>query len=123
MANGHGGRRKGAGRPKGIPAKTRQKITEEIVERRLARSDMLPLSVMVTLMEEALKEGDKDKAFARAKECAPYIHARLSNVEQTNHNVTDASEVSDAELAAIAAGRSEGASEAEDVEETASRVH
>jgi len=52
--------------------------------------------------------------FEAAKAAAPFVHARLAAVEHSgNIGVKRANEVTDDELANIAAGSSEGASEAQ----------
>lgn len=120
MANGHGGARKGAGRKKTI---NRQKIAESIIDRRIKQTENLPLAIMLQLMQEALEEGDKETAFSRAKECAPYVHARLSNVEQTTHTVTDAAELSDDDLINIARASGARIAETEESAEEPNRLH
>lgn len=115
-----GGKRPGAGRKPGVARKT----TEAIIEDQRARREVMPLSVMLRAMREALHAGDLDKAHNYAKDAAPYVHPKLASTEVKVEDNRDATDMSDAELAAvIAAGSSEGTAEAESGEEAASRVH
>lgn len=82
-----GGARPSAGRPLGrknaatLEREARLKILLE------ANNDKLPLDLMLAAMRKADAEGDGDLAFTYAKECAPYLHPKLSattaKVEQT----------------------------------------
>jgi hypothetical protein len=40
-----------------------------------------PLEVMLEAMHKARSEGDLDRAAHFAKDAAPYIHAKLANIE------------------------------------------
>lgn len=83
----HGGRRPGAGRPKGsASAKTRE------IADKAAASGVTPLEVMLKAMEsiytkacelDGTEEGAKAMQLAAsvAKDAAPYIHPRLASVE------------------------------------------
>jgi hypothetical protein len=84
MANGHGGERPGAGRKPGSPTKRRREIIDEA-----AKDGITPLEVqlrtMRALWDEANKGGTLDfekaaAACAIAKDAAPYLHPRLSNI-------------------------------------------
>ena len=99
-----GGARRGAGRKPG--ASTR--LNEAAREQALA-SGISPLGYMLELLRNVdLPRADR---FEAAKAAAPYVHARLAAVEHSGSiGVKRASEVTDDELANIAAGRSEGAS-------------
>lgn len=71
-----GGVRKGAGRkPGSLTAKTR-----EIAER-CAALGQTPLEVMVTAYLKLVEEGNLQEAAKIAKDAAPYMHPRLSNIE------------------------------------------
>ena len=96
-APGHGGPRPGAGRPKdtGTPAARRsKKIASEIAEgKRLIEegplgselpADATPLDVMLMAMRKAYILGGAVAAFPYAEKCAPYIHARIAQVELKN---------------------------------------
>jgi hypothetical protein len=77
-----GGKREGAGRPKGaVNKKTAEKI--EAIE----ASGLTPLDYMLSVLrDESRAEHTRMDA---AKAAAPYVHARLSNVDQnTNHGGT-----------------------------------
>jgi hypothetical protein len=85
MANGHGGKREGSGRKSGSPTKRRREIIDEA-----AKDGITPLEVQLLTMRalwDAANNGpalDFDKATAAcaiAKDCAMYIHPRLSSVE------------------------------------------
>jgi hypothetical protein len=85
MANGHGGKREGAGRKPGSPTKRRREIIDEA-----AKDGITPLEVQLRTMRalwDAANSGptlDIEKATAAcaiAKDAAPYLHPRLSNVE------------------------------------------
>ena len=73
----NGGKRPGAGRPKGLPNKKRR-ITEEIANKFLASGKMTPLEVMLEVMEHGLKTQDISLAMSAANSAAPYVHARLA---------------------------------------------
>ncbi|WP_156795565.1 hypothetical protein [Bradyrhizobium icense] len=66
---------------------------------------------MLTLLRDRdLPRADR---FEAAKAAAPYVHARLAAVEHSGSvGIKRATEVSDDELAHIAAGSSEGTAEA-----------
>jgi hypothetical protein len=102
MADGHGGARKGAGRkPGSANVRTRQ------IADRAAAEGATPLEVMLQDMREKLAVGDVAGAADRARDCAPYVHPRLSSSNVAVRRVTSIAELTDAELAAIA-GEFEG---------------
>lgn len=72
----HGGKRNGAGRPKGSPTRKRRKVTERI----MAAATATPLEVILAAMLHYHEAGDRDKAAAFAKEAAPYCHPRLGSL-------------------------------------------
>lgn len=76
MANGHGGKREGGGRPPGALAKKTRAIAEQA-----AKSGISPLEVMLEAMNAAREEGNLAAAAGFAKDAAPYMHPRLANVE------------------------------------------
>ena len=85
MANGHGGKREGAGRKPGSMTIRRREIIDEA-----AKDGITPVEVMLRAMRalwDAANNGpdlDFEKAIAAcaiAKDAAPYLHPRLSNVE------------------------------------------
>ncbi|NIW47065.1 MAG: hypothetical protein GWN30_20645 [Gammaproteobacteria bacterium] len=69
----HGGKRKGAGRPKG----STNKLTAEQVE--AVQQGQSPLEYLLSVMRDRERE-DKDRIDA-AKAAAPFVHAKLSSVE------------------------------------------
>jgi hypothetical protein len=73
MANGHGGARKGAGKPRG--AKTR--VTQEAIKR--AGEGETPLEYMLRVMRSEDEPAERRDEMALA--AAPYVHAKLSQVE------------------------------------------
>mgnify|MGYP007083491787 CR=1 FL=1 len=69
-----GGKRQGAGRPKGSPNKATQARQEAIAE-----SGLTPLDYMIGIMRD---EGKPEAVrFEAAKAAAPYVHPKLSTVE------------------------------------------
>lgn len=69
-----GGRRIGAGRPKGVPNKATAAQKAAVIE-----SGLTPLDYMLTIMrDEACENAQRLDA---AKAAAPYVHAKLSSVE------------------------------------------
>lgn len=77
-SNGRGGRREGAGRPKGSATlKTRQKANEILED-----GGLTPLDYMLSVLrDESLAHEDRMDA---AKSAAPYIHPRLAATENTH---------------------------------------
>ncbi|MBV8397114.1 MAG: hypothetical protein JOZ17_00005 [Acetobacteraceae bacterium] len=70
--------RKAGGRPKG----SRNKRTVELVQRAEAKG-ITPLDLMLEVMHDLWREGDRRAAFACAEKIAPYLHPRLAVVKQT----------------------------------------
>jgi hypothetical protein len=66
------------GRPKGVASANSQRRAR-VADRVLARAEITPLEVMVNTMIERWKADDKAGACAIAKDCAPYLHARLAS--------------------------------------------
>ena len=73
-----GGKRPGAGRPKGAV----QRVTRE-ARAKAAASGVMPLDVMLEAMRAHHGAGQLDLAAAIAKEAAPYLHPRLAAVQHT----------------------------------------
>lgn len=71
-----GGKRPGAGRPRG----SANKKTREIANR-VAETGKTPLEVMVELMAERREAGDWAGCLDAARSAAPYIHPKLSAIE------------------------------------------
>ncbi len=74
-----GGKRNGAGRPRGRKdTKPRRKTREG---KALAKEEITPLSVMKKAMLEHFEAERWDAAAAVAKDMAPYVHAKLTSVK------------------------------------------
>lgn len=88
---GHGGPRAGSGRPPAKATARSKKVADEIAEgKRLILENegelpdnATPLDVMMMAMRKAYKIGGSIYASPYAEKCAPYIHARLANIQQT----------------------------------------
>ena len=74
MANGHGGKRPGAGRKRG----SRNKRTLELVKM-VEKSGLTPVNYMLSVMRD--KSVERKERLDAAKAVAPYIHARLASSE------------------------------------------
>ena len=102
---------KTGGRQKGTPNKnTVQREIAFAQVRASALSDLTPeeiaviqpREVMLLVMRTALQANNAAVALVAAEKAAPYIHARLSNVEMHATVRRNATDFSDAELAALA---------------------
>jgi hypothetical protein len=71
----HGGKRKGAGRKAGSITKKTRAIAELAFE-----EGVTPLEVMLLAMRGYAKAQLWDAAAAIAKDCAPYVHPKLSSI-------------------------------------------
>jgi hypothetical protein len=111
---GTGGSRPGAGRKPGAT----QIRTRAAAERILSAAGKTPLDVMVLDMQAKLDAGDLAGAADRARDCAPYVHPRLSSSNVAVRRVTSITEISDAELAALTGGAG-----IEDTGESAGTTH
>lgn len=101
-----GGKRPGSGRKPGAATKKTREAAELIL-----KAGITPLGYFQGLLEGTM--AFDEVKFEAAKAAAPYVHARLAAVEHSGSvGVKRATEVSDDELAHIAAGSSEGAAEA-----------
>jgi hypothetical protein len=76
---GNGGKRIGAGRPKGA----RHKRNNEVLQKAMAIG-VTPLEVMLKAMTDALNKGDMKEAATYAKDAAPYCHAKLQSTVVKN---------------------------------------
>jgi hypothetical protein len=74
---GHGGKRKGAGRPVGVIAGTKQ----ERLDAKLGKGQTTPLKYMLNLLNNP--QVSVEKKMWAAKESAPYVHSKLSSVTKT----------------------------------------
>jgi len=66
------------GRPRGVGSPNSQRRAR-VADRVLAQAEITPLDVMVKTMAKRWKAGDEAGACAIAKDCAPYLHARLAS--------------------------------------------
>jgi hypothetical protein len=104
-----GGARPGSGRKLGAATlKTRE------VANKAATDGITPLEVMVLDMRGKYEAGDLAAAADRARDCAPYMHPRLSSANVSVRRIESIREISDGELAALtgtagAAGQGSGA--------------
>jgi hypothetical protein len=74
--NGHGGKRPGAGRPKGAASRANEQVRQEA-----AATGELPLAYMLRVMRDPNQPvGRRDDM---AKVAAPFCHSRLSSVEHS----------------------------------------
>jgi hypothetical protein len=74
--NGHGGKRPGAGRPKGAASRANEQVRQEA-----AATGELPLAYMLRIMRDPSQPiGRRDEM---AKAAAPFCHSRLSSVEHS----------------------------------------
>jgi hypothetical protein len=115
-----GGARRGAGRPKGSKQGiAKQRLTEKAL---IAAADgEMPLEYMLRVMRDP--GADEKRRDAMAAAAATYIHPKLSSVTGTFKHKHEPTELSDAELASIAAGSSAGTSDAEDGSTEPAVVH
>lgn len=81
---GHGGKRKGAGRKKGVPLKNKQALVEKLQE---IPGYIDPTVYMAQLV--ANPETDKTLRFQAAKELAQYIVPKLKTVENIHTGEVD----------------------------------
>ena len=74
--NGHGGKRPGAGRPKGAASRANDEVRQEA-----AATGELPLAYMLRIMRDPSQPvGRRDDM---AKAAASFCHSRLSSVEHS----------------------------------------
>ena len=72
-----GGKRPGAGRPRGVTAGTKH----ERLEKMLGKGTKTPLQYMLNILND--KKTSPEKKMWAAKEAAPFVHSKLSSVNQT----------------------------------------
>ena len=83
---GRGGARAGAGRPPGSKNQRSADIARQAVD-----AGITPIEVMLNAMRDLWDEGTaeaKREAARIAKDAAPYVHPRLSNIDQTVKEAT-----------------------------------
>ncbi len=78
MAAPRGGKRPGAGRPKGCKTKRRQEVAQRAVA-----EGITPIEVMLLAMREAVGRNEMAEAAKFAQMAAPYIHPRLQAIQHT----------------------------------------
>lgn len=78
----HGGKRAGAGRPKGAKTKRHSEIA-----RKAAAEGLTPLEFMLKILRDEGASYDERKW--AAEKSAPYIHARLNSVDMTARVTTE----------------------------------
>lgn len=90
---GHGGTREGSGRPPAAATRRSKKVADEIAEgKRFIEEhdgvplpdDATPLDVMLMAMRRAYMLGGSLMAAPYAEKAAPYIHARIAQMELKN---------------------------------------
>lgn len=78
MSNANnGGKREGAGRKKGIPNKKTAAMIAAI-----ETAGITPLEFMLNVLRD--ESADYDKRLDAAKSAAPYVHAKLTSIANTN---------------------------------------
>lgn len=115
-----GGKRPGAGRKKG----SKQKIAKTYLTKSAlvaAGDGEMPLQYMLRVMRDP--EADEKRRDAMAAAAATYIHPKLSSVTGSFTHKHEPTDLSDADLADIAAGRSPRTAEPAPGANEPSRVH
>ncbi len=74
MANGHGGKRAGAGRPPGA-----RNIRSEETARQIQESGLTPLQFLMDIVRD--EDAPRKDRIECAKSAAPFCHARLSSID------------------------------------------
>jgi hypothetical protein len=72
-----GGRRPGAGRPKGRKNRKTEERLEHVKE--LAKAGLTPLEYMLAVMRD--EKADEERRLDAAKSAAPYVHPKLAQTE------------------------------------------
>jgi hypothetical protein len=72
--NLHGGKRSGAGRPRGAPNKANAERQAAI-----AASGLAPLDYLLSVLRD--ESADPHERMEAAKSAAPYVHPRLASIE------------------------------------------
>jgi len=74
--NGHGGKRAGAGRPKGSRMRRSDALAEELIS-----AGKCPIEALMRLAEQAEAAGDLAQAISAWKSILPYVHPKPKSVE------------------------------------------
>lgn len=125
-----GGKRPGAGRPKGAATRRTRAIVEAAAEAGLQPLEMMLQAARQFWAEALDRQGrivDRKLALAAAqlaRDAAPYVHPRLTSVEaNVKHDLSRLSDADlDAKLAALLAGGAGGAAAGEGEESEAPPV-
>ena len=80
----HGGKRAGAGRPKG----SRSRRSEALADKLLGEGKC-PVDALVRLAEAAEKDGDRKQAIDAWKSILPYVHAKPKAVDIDPNSVIE----------------------------------
>ena len=73
----HGGKREGAGRPRGVKAGTKR----ERLDKALGKDEVSPLDYMLRVLNN--KASSPERKMWAAEKAAPYLHPRLASKEHT----------------------------------------
>lgn len=76
-----GGKRTGAGRPRGAASQRSKAIAD-----RASTEGLTPLEVMLKAMRRHAEKDEWDEASAIAKDAAPYMHPRLASMQHSGPN-------------------------------------
>lgn len=90
-----GGYREGSGRKKGSSHKVSLSTVKGIMDKEDFQS---PLEIILKIMNQAYESEDYKLALEAAKGAAPYLHARLNEVNANIHQMTNIKDMSDEEL-------------------------
>ena len=77
---GHGGKRAGAGGPKGRASKKRARVLK-IAADYVRTGKITPLEIILSVMEQSWINKDIPAAMSAAEKAAPYIHPKLASTE------------------------------------------
>lgn len=84
QGNGHGGKRAGAGRPKGSRMRRSEVLADELIA-----AGKCPIQALVRLAEQAEAEGDVGQAIGAWKSILPYVYPKPKAVEIEPEQVID----------------------------------
>lgn len=76
-----GGKRQGAGRPRGAATKRSSEVAN-----RESQKGVTPLEVLLKAMRTHYDKEEYDAAASIAKDAAPYMHAKLASVQHSGPN-------------------------------------
>lgn len=89
------GYREGSGRKRGASHKVSLSTVQNIMQQENFPS---PLEIIMSIMNQAYLNEDYKLALEAAKSAAPYMHARLNEVNATIHKIKKIEETTDDEL-------------------------